>query len=287
MDEQSSEEIMIFAMCLVRNEADVIAQCLRAASAWSNAIFVYDNGSDDRTWEIVQDLARVIPRVIPFRQEKKPFADSLRGEIFERYRFCAADGDWWCRLDADEFYIDNPRVFLKHVSPLADVVWSASFQYYFTEKEAERYRLNPEAFADGVPVEQKCRHYRNDWSEPRFFRYHKSLIYDAFDWPRPLGPSSPWRIRLKHFQYRSPDQISRRLATRHDSMAAGLFRHEKVPDWSSRINTGQQTVRGAVPGFLPSKWEERIVDSRFLNRDADTLEYVIEERLLPPIRQLA
>jgi len=287
VDERTSKEFAIFAMCLVRNEADIIAQCLRSAAVWSDAIFVYDNGSDDGTWEIVRELAQVVPGVIPFRQDTKPFSDSLRGEIFEHYRASCAEGDWWCRLDADEFYIDNPRVFLKSVSWHSDVVWSASFQYYFTEKEAERYRLNPEAFANDVPVEDKCRHYRNDWSEPRFFRYHKSLNHNGFAWPRPLGSSNPARIRLKHFQYRSPDQISRRLATRRDAMAVGMFRHEKVPDWSSQISARQPTVHGAVPGFFPSSWEERIVDSQVLNCDDETVTYVIEEHMLPPIRQLA
>jgi len=33
----------IYAICLVKNEADIIAQTLMAAKSWADAVFVYDN----------------------------------------------------------------------------------------------------------------------------------------------------------------------------------------------------------------------------------------------------
>jgi hypothetical protein len=33
------------------------------------------------------------------------------------------DGDWWCILDADEFYIDDPREFLEAVPKRFSSVW--------------------------------------------------------------------------------------------------------------------------------------------------------------------
>jgi glycosyltransferase involved in cell wall biosynthesis len=286
MIEQIDRETQIFGLCLVKNEADIIAQSLEAAIEWCDYIFVYDNGSDDGTWEIVSELATRSHRIVPFKRDDKPFQDSLRHEIFEHYREKARDGDWWCRCDADEFYIDDPRKFLDRVPTDCDVVWSASFQFYFTDQDAALYRINPHAFDDSKPIQEKCRYYRNDWSEPRFFRHHPAVRYETHDWPIGLGQSYPRRIRLKHFQSRSPAQILKRFATRKEAMLVGMFRHESVPNWSARILTAKPTAGAAKAGYLPESWEERIVDAGVLLYDDGDAEFIINEALLPPIRNL-
>jgi glycosyltransferase involved in cell wall biosynthesis len=48
----------IFAIMVVKNEVDIIAHTLRAASEWCDQIYVLDNGSDDGTWEVVEQMAR-------------------------------------------------------------------------------------------------------------------------------------------------------------------------------------------------------------------------------------
>ena len=58
----------------VRDEADVIAQCLRHALTWADAIYVFDTGSVDETWEIVQDFAARDKRVVPIRKEPVYFS---------------------------------------------------------------------------------------------------------------------------------------------------------------------------------------------------------------------
>jgi len=46
-------------ICLlpVRDEADIIGQCLRHLLTRADAIYVFDTRSVDQTWEIVQDEA--------------------------------------------------------------------------------------------------------------------------------------------------------------------------------------------------------------------------------------
>ena len=46
----------IFAISIVKNEADVIEQNLKEAELWADKIFILDNGSTDGTWEIIQSL---------------------------------------------------------------------------------------------------------------------------------------------------------------------------------------------------------------------------------------
>src|SRR5215470_9375996 len=100
----------------VKNEVDVIAHTLRAAAKWCDAIYVLDNGSQDGTWEVVKQLAQEYPVVVPHEQATAPFTEAIRARLFNAYREQANEGDWWCRLDADEIYVHSPRSFLVDVT---------------------------------------------------------------------------------------------------------------------------------------------------------------------------
>jgi hypothetical protein len=272
----------IHSVCLVKNEADIIVQSLTAAAQWSDHIYVYDNGSTDGTWEKVQALSRNLTAIVPFKQDDRPFDDTLRREPFDYFRGQSTPGDWWCAsLDADEFYIDSPRQFLPAIPAPFDVVWFACFQYYFTERDVARHAAHPERYGDDVPVEEKCRYYSVNWSEPAFFRYDTTLQWTG-RYPSPLKRSWPYRIRMKHYQYRSPAQIELRLRTRRPAMDRGIFLHEMQEDWS----------RGAAGPFrpgherhVPGSWLERVVDSSLLTHDTGG-PYTFDDAKLPPILNL-
>jgi glycosyltransferase involved in cell wall biosynthesis len=262
----------IHSICLVKNESDIIIQTLESAATWSDFIYVYDNGSTDGTWEKVIDLAKSYKQIIPYKQDSQRYTNSLRSEPFNCYRVNSSDGDWWCKLDADEMYIDDPRVFLSEIPKKYEVVWGASFEYYFTDKDLVLYNQNPSLYGDDVSVESKCHYYINDWSEPRFFRYRKNLIWEKSlvrseaHMPSGLGASYAKRIRLKHFQYRSPQQIQKRLESRIEAMQDGVFLHEKRKDWKGNIgnvdNPGwDKNSFSYDKDYLPQSWEERVVPS--------------------------
>ena len=271
----------IHAMALIKNESDVIRQSLTAATVWADSIYVYDNGSDDGTWEIVHDLATAHPQIVPFKQDSTPYRQSHRRELFERYR--GSPGDWWGILDADEFYIDDPRQFLATVPERFGEVWSASFEYYFTDVDAARYEQEPDAYADDVPVGDKCRHYINNWSEPRFFRDTERVVWPEGDGsPEELDPAYPRRIRLKHFQYRSPQQIQRRIDSRREALERGSFLHEMIPDWQHAILRPLDIdFAAASPAHAPTTWRDRVVEASLLTEDRG--EYVVDEAALPKI----
>ncbi|MCJ0742440.1 glycosyltransferase family 2 protein [Pedobacter montanisoli] len=250
----------IFGLCLVKNEADCIEEVLQKASVWCDKIFVFDTGSEDDSWEKVLNLAKSNNSIVPFKKEIRKFNNFLRGEIFNHYRDIASDGDWWCRLDADEIYIDDPRTFLKKISPLHHVIWSASCQYYFTEKDLEQYNTDPEEY-ENIELEKRIRHYLCNHSEERFFKYRKDLIWPKGSWPRHLGIVSPHRIKLKHLQYRSPQQIQKRLVTRQKAIQDG---HKNFAKYS-----------------LEKNWEEKVVDSKDYHFDTLTGNYIIDETILP------
>lgn len=243
----------IHGLCVVKNEKDIIGQTLRSAAEWCDHIYVLDNGSTDGTWELVQELSRELEAVRPFKRDPKPFSDSIRDDILNAHLALAGPDDWWCILDADEFYIDNPRQFLRNVPKKTRTVWYQIYSYLFTDKDLERYRQEPDAYGDDVPVEQKLRHYAvGKYTELRFFRHSPRLkripTSDYY-------PVHPQRIRLRHYAYRSPEQISTRLLTRRGAMRRGEFVHEKKANWTPG---GVAAPGPALPDELPESWEERV-----------------------------
>jgi glycosyltransferase involved in cell wall biosynthesis len=253
--------VKIFGNCLVKNEADMIEETLLHAARWCDRIFVFDNGSTDDTWERVQELARVEPRVVPFKTSAVPFSNALRGETFRHFRHEAAEGDWWYTLDADEIYLDDPRAFLAAVPGRHHVVWGVYFQHYFTDVDAARCAADPAAYPPHTPAELALRYYRCDYSEVRFFRYRPRLVWDHGVAPRHRGIVHPRRIRFKHYQYRSPAQIDLRLRTRQQAIADGC---ENFRDYSSETD-----------------WRLKIVPAATCRNADEPMPYAIDESAIP------
>lgn len=253
----------IFGNCLVKNEADMIVETLTHAARWCDRMFIFDNGSTDGTWEKVLDLAKREPRIVPYQSSPVPFRNSLRAETFAHYRAECRPGDWWCILDADELYEDNPPEFLSAVPTSHHVVWGVNFQHYFTDADAARAAADPLAFPPHTPAEQALRHYRCDYSEVRFFRYRPRLLWNQTSaLPRHLGVVHPRRIRFKHYQYRSPEQIQLRLKTRQEAIAHGC---ENFSAYSSETD-----------------WRQKIVVTDTCHHAGTPNAYSIEEKNLPP-----
>ena len=222
----------IFSILCVKNEADIIEECLRKASVWSDRIFIYDGASDDGTWEKMQGMAS--DRIVLARRDDRVWNDWLRAEIFEKFRHEAKTGDWWCRLDADEFYIDEPRAFLASVDPLHHAVWGLNVEYYLTEEEIARMP-NGDAPTNESPVDY-LRYYWCNYCEPRFFRYREGLRWGPRDSaPTHMGLVSPKLIRFRHIPYRSPRQIQLRLRQRLNAVARGHQGNEKG-GWSKIVD---------------------------------------------------
>lgn len=209
----------IISIMVVKNEGDIINDVIISALKWSDYIIIMDNGSDDETLGIINDLSGNHHNVIFWGSYLGRFHDSLRQRIYKDYAYLSMDGDWWCRLDADEIYIDNPRDFISNQSPIVDHINSASFQYYITEKE----------FNTEVDY-KKLNFYLCNWSECRFFKQGKGVVWpDSSPWPLNLFKRSREFIRLKHYQYRSIEQIKNRISVRKSNVEDNLtFNHDRV-----------------------------------------------------------
>ncbi|MGN0729888.1 glycosyltransferase family 2 protein [Treponema sp.] len=227
----------IFAIMLVKNEADIVESVIKDAEKWADRIFIMDNGSTDGTWEIVQSLKNDI--VVPWKQDFRPYSNGLRADVFNEFRYEAQDGDWWCfKLDADEFYFDNPRIFLEKIPNKYSLVAKKSLDYVLTEEDLKEYDFSGNFDKDRNHI----KYLKNTcWSEPRFFRYRKSLKWNfetTSHYPKYAGVLFPELILVKHYQFRSPKQMQARLDLRNSlsNKKDGIcFRHVKETDYKELL----------------------------------------------------
>lgn len=261
----------IHALSLIKNEADIIEYSLGAAVRWCDHIYVFDNGSTDGTWEKVQAMAKEFPAIVAWKQDPKPFRDGLRAEIFCNFRHRVRLGDWWCILDADEIYIDDPPEFLASVPDCYRSVWPQLYSYAFTDKDAAEYARDPEGY-EKVPAPERLRYYvLGEYTVPRFIRHARNLnTHPALN----RHPIYPRRIKMRHYSNRSPRQIDCRQETRREPMLRGEFVHEKRSYW---LPGGFCVPGPAALSDLPGGWEERVVPSEKCQLDTGV------DSLLPPL----
>lgn len=239
----------LYAICLVKNEDDVIAQTLTHACQYCDKIFVIDNGSTDRTWDIVQELAKSRPAIVAFARKLQPYDEGLRWLVYDAHHRELTDEDWWFILDGDELLAEDPRPVIEQaMKERADVIKAWQIQFYFTEKDYERWRAGRDD--PSRPIMERRRYYCIDCQEPRLFR-NQTERNAIFRQSKLLTPTTPLgtsvlrskgkvcrrRILNRHYQYRDPVQIEKRLQLRYGnpSFAAQV----KSRDWKSVLRASR------------------------------------------------
>jgi hypothetical protein len=235
--------MQILGIMVVKNEADVIASTLQEAMRWIDRLFILDNGSTDGTWQIVCSFEG--NQIVPWKQDSRPFSTTMRAEVFNAFRHEAQPGDWWChRMDADEFYVDDPRKFLARIPRSYHVVYKRSIEYVLTPEDI----AEQDFVGDFSQDREKIRHFRQTaHAEKRFFR-HRPRFHWALDeeTPKHIGIPYPLPITVQHFPRRSPEQIKTRLALRHAVPKDGRgkpFRHVTETDWRETLVPSSDTIR--------------------------------------------
>lgn len=226
-------DFKIHSICLVKNEADIIEHCLTEAARWSDRIYVYDGTSTDGTWERVQAMQN--ETIIPWKRHDKKFHDRLRGEVYNAFKHLASDGDWWCRLDADEFYLKSPRDFLTKVKPQYHVVWGTAIDYYLTHEDKDILDFS-QPTAQLLP---QLKYYQAVNSEPKFFRHRTGLVWhdEHAALPKHMGVVNRERILYQHYRYRTPQQIQTKLDTRRHCQQEST---ERSQHWHDLLANRQQ-----------------------------------------------
>ena len=229
----------IYAICLVKNEDDVITQTLRHAAGYCEKIFVLDNGSTDRTWELVRSLSQVNPRVVPFAQTFEPFRESLRSIVYHEVGAELSEDDWWLILDADEFLAEDPQPIIRQTAREgADIIRTWQISFGFTKEDLRAWEEGRDS--RDKPIFERRRYYRIDWQEKRLFPNRRDLSWGPTIVPASLKKTCTRRILIRHYPLRDPEQIQKRLLARFGHPTC--FRRMTSPDWRHVVEDSQRLV---------------------------------------------
>jgi glycosyltransferase involved in cell wall biosynthesis len=239
------------------------------------SIYVLDNGSTDGTWEPLREYAQLDPRVVVADRDEGAFRSGMRGEVANRFLHRAVDGDWWCHLDADELYAGDPREVLSRTPTEFNLVYKASTEYFFTDVDFADYEVDPSAYVQSWTPE-RLRFYRAWWSEIRFVRHQRGVSLDGA-WPRGVKKfrGSPERVLVRHYQYRNPAQIERRLLARIGRTEERAFRHKKVTKWNPLGSEADLMFSYRLPPGEPLR-RTRVYRAGALHRDEGDGVYEID-----------
>jgi glycosyltransferase involved in cell wall biosynthesis len=273
----------IHAICLVKNEGDVIAQTLRFASKFCHKIYVFDTGSVDDSWEQVKQSASEV--VVPFRSEAVSFHDGLRAEVFNAVRDRFETGDWLYILDADEFLAVDPYQAIQIAEREgAQQINTTQYNFHFTDVDWQQYQAGLESRA--MPITERRRYYRFTNIEQRLFRIDSELEWlEKPDTANPHGHMKPrgskklkkcsYRLPNCHYQYRDPEQIQLRLKTRRAARESNQhnFIHYQSLDtdmnWERYIAPSHTLNYYNNDGVLKIRLDERISIFKNLLRTRD------------------
>ncbi|MBE2286880.1 MAG: glycosyltransferase family 2 protein [Prosthecobacter sp.] len=256
----------------VRDEADIIGQNLQHALTWADAIYVFDTGSVDDTWDIVQQAAARDKRVVPLRKEPVYFSETrLRGGMFHLARSRMRDGDWFLRMDADEFHHVPPPEFIKtRMSAHETIAYHQYFDFRLLQSEVKGWEEGQESLRDRArPIEDRRRHYTvSVYAEPRLCRYRSTMQWPAtVSFPFNAGYVARERLPIRHYPHRDPAQLERRCRLRAVMMAD----KENRSNWS----------RPELHHWAEAEWRKFITPD-----DLPELEVWMPGTDLPHVRQL-
>jgi glycosyltransferase involved in cell wall biosynthesis len=221
------------ALLPVRDEADIIGQSLTHLLTWVDAVYVFDTGSVDNSWEIVQDFAGRDRRVIPLRKDPVFFSETrLRGWMFNEVRASMRDGDWFLRVDADEFHHVAPPEFVRtHMRSFETIAYHQYYDFKLTASEVKAWDAGLETVADrSRPIEERRRWFvPSIYSEPRLCKYRSTMRWPpTISFPYNAGFVARARIPIRHYPHRDPVQLDRRCRLRAIMMAD----EENRSNWS-------------------------------------------------------
>lgn len=226
----------IAAHFLVRDEEDVIKEVLDNAARFTDLIYVLDTGSSDATYEIAKNH----PKVAWAEKINSVYSDALRQTLVERSRNELGPDGWFLSLSADHFFASDPRKDIARAeAEAANVITYDVAQFYFTGEDLKDHYATPGW--ESLPLEDRIRHYAINYHNfPVAFRNQPGITYqkEVTEWPSMQERrTASFHPILKHYQFRSPEQIRRRLALRRAQRLGGFsgFRHYGSFSWKRYV----------------------------------------------------
>jgi len=176
----------ICACLIVKNEEELLPNCLESIRGWVDDIVVVDTGSTDRTVEI----AREYGAKVYFKEWEGSFSKA------RNYSISKATGDWILYIDADEEFVQDDIHRVRQAMAL-DNCRLISVDIYNIKKET----------GECTSILSYPRIFRSDAGFKFAGRVHNQLQYDESEVIVQAG------VRLKHYGYNlAPDKMKQKIA---------------------------------------------------------------------------
>ena len=233
----------LYGIGTAKNEDDVIGDSIEHALRYCDKVIYIDNDSADRTWEVIQEKAAEHPgRVVAFDMVTAPYVEGLRSVIYNAFNSSElGPADWWMKLDADEFVHEDPRPIVDEAMAAGnDVIRAWHAQFYLTDIDVAALDLGEEDTS--LSITERRRYYRTNWRQVHLWRN----VPDA-EWrdltrsiPEQTVRIHPRAVLNRHYQYRTPEQIAKRLAAR---LGKQEFPHVGSAEWKSVVRSARRCHR--------------------------------------------
>jgi glycosyltransferase involved in cell wall biosynthesis len=122
----------IVVQMLVRNEVDIIQECLAEIAKWGlTEIVILDGASDDGTTEAIRAFDGADIHLVSEPDPEGGFTDNLRNRLMNLT--LQHNPDWVLSLDADEIYHTDPRMAIEVADAMgANAIRCAVPQFWIT-----------------------------------------------------------------------------------------------------------------------------------------------------------
>ena len=241
----------LFSVCFVKNEDDIIAESVTHAARFCDKVFVIDNASTDRTWDIVNGLD--LDNLLPVCSKEFVFRDYLRLRFMETRKEELGVDNWWYMFDADEFLLEEPAAAIAQAEAEgADCIAVGVINFLLTKDEVQR----PQSEGKGKTWRDRRWYVLYESGPVKLFKNTRYVDYGICD-NIPFGLLKEYsrRLPLKHYPHRSIAQLEKRIQVRYGN-----------PEFESECRRGTDIERYTVnPSAVPELryWdEEKVKDVR-------------------------
>jgi hypothetical protein len=132
-------------------------------------------------------------------------------------------GDWFLRVDADEFHEISPPEFVEtHLASHETIVYHQYYDFRLLQTEVDDWEAGRESLADrSRPISERRRWFTPSlYSEPRLCRYRETMQWPpTVSFPYNAGYVARKRLPIRHYPHRDPVQLERRCRLRAIMMA--------------------------------------------------------------------
>lgn len=207
----------VIGISTIRSEEDIIPETLPAWAHALDLVLVVDCGSTDNSAEAIREVAAHYPNVVFLGSVGPHHARQVRRHIWHRFRRHLSARDWWMVADADEFVESDFRDKIAGANAeLADHIFSAHVNFYYTEEDHLLWEEGVESLADRADsIVYRRRYYQMHTTQRRAFRNLPWLSWNEdTSFPEVFSKPATERIVFRHYQYRDPIQIQSRMDIR-------------------------------------------------------------------------